>query len=256
MVPGVGKKHALWLGTALVIRATVGCDSSSNEGNDTSPVNPSESDAGSGGRRATGGAPAAGGESSTGGMSADASSADSGGSGSFDAGFGTVDPGEEPPDFCVAPCVWEMIKPCVPELHACVSEPTTPYPGTEICDPSTGWSNVDYYSISTSVFTVLRNGVTCFSQETNVKVRMSVVRSYTGATAITTDNVVYCGASPADVGVLTPVDGGVVTEDGKFFPRYVMRPSDPACAKWSPRGFPVTAECESTDAGTCPVSAP
>ena len=192
-----------------------------------------------------------------GGTIADASSGDAGGGGSFDAGFGTVDPGEAPPEYCVAPCVWNMVEPCVPELHACVSEPTTPYPGTETCDPSTGWSKKDYYAgMRQSVFTVSRNGAMCFSQATNVALQMRILSSYTGATAIVSNDFVVCGVGPADVAAITRVDGGVVTEDGKFHPTYAMRPSDPACAKWSATGFPVTAECESTDAGTCPGSVP
>lgn len=187
---------------------------------------------GAGGGSATGGqsgAPPCTMDASTDGATADSSDTSPTGS--------TPDAGA-PPTYCVAPCIWDLMKKCSPE-GACVTQslpPPTQFPSYQSvsCAPENGWWKTtlghDFYDYDTSINVYLHGafcygyalvcmcnpGMTEFSQWRDAEGRV----------------VAYGGGPDAPVSCVTP--SGDVS--------YPQDPTNPACAAWQ-------SQC--TEAGCC-----
>lgn len=175
------------------------------------------------------------------------------------------DAGPTPPPYCVAPCVWEVIRHCVPTLETCVTNTDADadrVSGTVTCDPNTGWAKF-YGSVGLHTFqdSVSRNGITCFSWNHGALQGFppaSFLYDSAGRKVATyTNGAVLCGdLNWSDFlfdGGPHFTDGGVELVDGGVAPAYNMDTSRPECVAWDEAtGLPVAPPCSSTRSGTCP----
>jgi len=175
------------------------------------------------------------------------------------------DAGPTPPPYCVAPCVWDVIRYCVPTLETCVTDTSAdaaPIPASVTCDPNTGWARFyKYVGLHTFQDGVSRNGITCFGWDQGALYGfppVSVLSDSSGREIATyIEDIVICGD------VMWPdlifddgfhfTDGGVELVDGGVVPAYKMDKSRPECAAWEGgTGLPVAPPCSATRSGTCP----
>jgi hypothetical protein len=188
---------------------------------------------------------------------------DEGDQGEQDSGSLSSDGDAEPtpPDYCVAPCVWEVVRRCIPDIRQCVSETV---PGLEVvCDPSTGWYAVSFYVNSTTEETnVGHNGALCVSFRRDYSMGSNVVIDSSGKTVALKDvhDAVYCGnITDIDLYEAERTDAGAeLANDGGFVPAYHLDTDRAECSAWDWHGFPVANSppryfdnCQVADAGTC-----
>jgi hypothetical protein len=259
-------------------------------GGDTQAATHTEANAGVSSDAASGGAVASGaspGTSGEGGMSGSGGKSQGGGrineGGSDGASFGTggsagrdasldspsgagghaadatspgADAGPTPPTYCVAPCVWDVVKKCVPILRSCVTEKTFAN-GLRTCDRATGWTRfVGAVGPKQGRESVSHDGATCFSWDSNAVVFVSTLTDGSGRQVALkpSGGPVYCGVTLAEYFDYTNnhiVDGGLEFPDGNVAVSYPQDPSNPECAAWDSTGLPVLPPCETAEAGTC-----
>jgi hypothetical protein len=177
------------------------------------------------------------------------------------------DAGPTPPPYCVAPCVWEVVRHCIPTLDTCIvyTAAGALADGGNLemtCDPNTGWAEFHaHVRLHTWEDGVSRNGITCFSWEYGFIPRIPPSRSLlydSSGSIIATrfDDVMLCGDFKlSDVffdGAPHFTDGGVELVDGGVAEVYETDKSLPECAAWDATGLPVAPPCSTTRSGTCP----
>lgn len=152
-----------------------------------------------------------------------------------------------PPPACMAPCLWDAMKNCLPVMASCHYSAQT---GTaRRCDPLTGWA-IDYQDgagpLSNRQWSL--NGKICFSQ----------VVSYVGTTPVTAYSD---GSSPIAVGAGDPYGASGAINCGPYTnleqvptaerdDPFIERGSF-ECTDWKNTYLHFT-ECRSETAGTCP----
>lgn len=147
-----------------------------------------------------------------------------------------VDDGAPPSD-CVAPCVWESIRDCVPDMLDCTAEEILDTRTTYACDLETGWSVVEVDMGRGGITTEFRrDGVTC------LRVRRSVPISWVGDVLLLSAEGaehVYCDGDPS-----AALNGEA--------PDYIVDSSQPRCAAWDYLYGLASFECKATGPGQCP----
>jgi len=192
-------------------------------------------------------------------VEASVAEAGAGGAGGSSIVWPSVDAGPTPPTYCVAPCVWEVVQHCIPEMHTCArslghnNEVIT-------CDVSTGWSEIDQQQIKGGTFSVSFAGAKCFSVLTGFALGFTLtqVEDSTGTVvAVKDEHRVYCGVALGDLSHIAQLtDAGAELTDGRFVPSYPQDPSRPECAAWDNHGLPVQPPCSLVDGGGCPTPPP
>lgn len=187
----------------------------------------------------------------------------SGGARDASVEFSQGDAGPAPPPYCVAPCVWEVVKHCIPTLDTCVTNhdagPAFGGFDSVTCDPTTGWAEFSgVVGPKHSRFTVSRYGETCFQWDYGyAPIQAAGFSDRSGRTLaiVLGGNVVYCGATYADLANVVSnhalTDGGLVLADGGFARAYPLDRSQPECAAWQDNGLPVAPPCTVNHTGVC-----
>jgi len=167
------------------------------------------------------------------------------------------DAGPTPPSYCVAPCVWDVVKHCIPSFPECVTESVQGLPATtKTCDPTTGWAEFSGSVGPRQVrFAVSRLGARCFAWDGNAVVFTFTLSDRDGKPIALkmSGGPVYCGATYPDLTAPgnTVTDAGIVYADGHVAQAYPVDLSRPECAAWNEYGLPVAPPCERVEAGTC-----
>lgn len=170
------------------------------------------------------------------------------------------DAGPTPPPYCVAPCVWEVVKHCIPELRSCWQTPAFSGYASVTCDPETGWSEYSGLVASkTWKFSVSYRGVECFRWNSGgipgLSVSSLVDRLGNVVAAQVAGEPLYCGVTIPDIfaaHMAQKITDAGFELDGGFVPAYHLDRSRPECAAWDDHGLPVRPPCEVTDGGVCP----
>jgi hypothetical protein len=189
-----------------------------------------------------------------------------GGQGEQDAAVVVSDgnAGSSPPEYCVAPCIWEVIKQCIPDFRQCV-RPEKPNDyrlslQEVICDPSTGWYTSSFVWIGKYTLDVGRNYHPCISFN-----RMGSTILFFDSTGM---SIAYIELSPSRTAYCGDIlgfewtdDGVELADDGGFVPAYHLEPDRAECAAWDEYGFPVGSipdndACIIADAGACGFEEP
>lgn len=285
MSPRRARGRSGWFGAGAVVLLVVapiatGCSSETDSrlgstahvGNDAASGGPSDTGGrapATGGASVIGGSPSSGGNGGTGNAGNGPSGGTTGGAdASVDAGAGgstggsagrgpmpEVDAGPPPPPYCVAPCVWELVRHCVPDLRQCITSQSANGIETLTCDPGTGWSlRSERVGPRTYRLSYSWRGSLCFSTTSFFGIGPIVEfdDAQGGAVALNLGNTTYCGVKFTDVTTASVfTDAGMTFADARVAPGVELRRGDPACAAWDAQGFPVRPPCETTEAGTC-----
>jgi hypothetical protein len=165
---------------------------------------------------------------------------------------GPVNETGDPPPYCVAPCVWEVVKHCLPELRACATLGGLP---AVICDPATGWAEYSITTRAQTVYGVLHDGGECLrwisgnfdSFPWDLSVGAGPVVAVRAS-----DGTVYCATYLDLVDPSNHVtDAGIQFGNDTFSPAQHLQRSRPECAAWDEHGLPVHPPCDMSQAGTC-----
>src|SRR5690349_9335593 len=117
-----------------------------------------------------------------------------GGRRSEPADSGDSDAGPVPPPYCVAPCLWEIVRPCIPVLRHCIVDQSPSAFGTTTCDPDTGFAVFQDYGSA-----VFRDGHRCLAVSGGgLSPAPPEVMNASGGVAVLDGNVVVCGVAAAD----------------------------------------------------------
>jgi hypothetical protein len=183
-----------------------------------------------------------------------------------DVDSGSFYDGPAPPPYCVAPCVWEMVKHCVPILDTCIEDVANARE-TTMCDLQSGWSTRSSGSVNLSggvgTTTFARNGLSCLTITEYfgpAPAGVVMLRTFddgaghhvavTGAPSpLGRPSTAYCGLTMADVLKLGAADSG--TEARPDVTIYTQEPTRPECAAWDANGEPVAAQCRASTRGSC-----
>ena len=164
---------------------------------------------------------------------------------------------QAPPPECVAPCLWEAMQYCPAAPAHCIHDKQE---FRDIfCDPGNLWSQVRSSASHVSIYTVRRNGTTCFTASSDgyfpilhyygVGAMPGDVAPEIGSGIPKPDGSVIVGCGVVSYGPVPAPDGG--TERG--FPDakqiYRVDPSLPQCAPYRNRVVPY--QCESESPGAC-----
>lgn len=163
------------------------------------------------------------------------------------SGAGTCIDVPAPPPNCMAPCLWEARKKCLPVMGACNSSTSV---GTELCDPQTGWATFSPVAPSTRSSTEYRNqGTACFSE------RLETAPGAPFAFKFYTDGMSPIGAAFITIGAASRsvVCGPYSTTDQVTSapPEARFTENDtPECRDWKSTYLDLT-NCRSTTPGSC-----
>jgi hypothetical protein len=174
------------------------------------------------------------------------------------------DAGPAPPEYCVAPCVWELLRACTPPSGDCFVDATSEYDAT-YCAPRTGWIESQIATARGSRYLTIHRGTArCLDVSYGgVGGLGPSLAAYSRAgqpiaTALLDERLVACG--PGGILGATPLDGGVAWKVGPNTMPYVMHTDQPECAPWSalrPSALPRTPTapswCLSVTPGKCPA---
>jgi hypothetical protein len=175
----------------------------------------------------------------------------------------------EPPEYCVAPCVWEAVKRCLPVGGTCVSGTRGSPLGVAggalnvFCQPETqgesasGWisgigagSRVSF-QITTSAGVCYSGGLSPLPGD--LPSAGNAVTNYGGVALRVPGGPVVCGTTSqiaeAGYSLSTPTDVPASLES------YVLDPSRPECEAWDDWGFP-RSPCAATTPGSCDGTPP
>jgi hypothetical protein len=169
-----------------------------------------------------------------------------------------------PPSDCVAPCVWDVIKDCLP-VGPCIGQPLEQQPGsgdeTSLdCAPDNDWWGANFSTFTRGTYDVYVRGSPCFH------FRSSSVDGVFGFTCETwsdgAGNVrarvlfsgpVYCG-TPEALNALGSCSGPRIDPATTGATAYAVDPSKPHCAPWA--NAIATAFGVNCRAGCCPGTSP
>jgi hypothetical protein len=170
------------------------------------------------------------------------------------SGAGTCVSVPDPPAGCMAPCLWEARKKCLPVLGACNSEITNdPADSTRqtetLCDPRTRWAERDERLYQSVVIgsSYRNNGATCFTSGMKMVGANYYEQPYTD------------GTGPIAVGLfLVPNDGTRSVWCGPHTSVAGLDPADaykesitaPECVAWQ-RQYLDWTRCRSQASGSC-----
>lgn len=139
-----------------------------------------------------------------------------------------------PPENCMAPCLWEARKNCLPVMSECKSENLNIGLGVSVtCDLRSGWTDLSYYWLSGRwIDESQKDGQTCFESETGGYY-------FPGGSVFYSDGTSSIGRALGEEGS----DRGVVCADGTEHQEL----NSAACTEWKSTYLDLT-ECRSTSA--------